>query len=286
MSKVQLFLLRGICQIPAYVAYQKGFFAEEGIDVTMNIQATAWQIPQELHNGENQFAVIPWTRVAITEGTDVPLLVVAGSGYEEAAIVVRKGIDINDVSSVAVPQRGGMKDLTAMGLLESLGWKDAEQIRQPSGDGAIISFFGEGADAASMIEPYATMLQEMGVGDIVRRTGDIWPGAPGCCLTVGAAFRQNEPELVYGMVKAFLRGAMFVHENPGESSTIAHHYIGVHPRFIQKALLVNKPNVNGIRNDAAMNKVLSLMLKLGYIDRLPTQYRDLTFLDRAAEEVK
>ena len=33
MSKVQLFLLRGICQIPAYVAYQKGFFAEESVQI-------------------------------------------------------------------------------------------------------------------------------------------------------------------------------------------------------------------------------------------------------------
>jgi len=254
------------------------------MDVELSIPATAWQVPQKFEEGANRFAVIPWTRVAATEGSDSPLVVVSGSGYEEAAIVVREGMTIEDVQSVTVPQRGGMKDLTAMGLLESLGWKEVEKLRQPSGDGAIISFFGEGADAASMVEPYATMLQEMGVGKIVRRTGDIWPGAPGCCLTTSASLRDSRPELVYRMVKSFLRGSEFVQENPDEASAIAHRYIGVHSRFIRKALENNKPQVNGIRNDASMQKILSLMRDLGYIDRMPIHYRDLTFLDRALDE--
>jgi ABC-type nitrate/sulfonate/bicarbonate transport system substrate-binding protein len=266
------------------VAHEKGFFNDEGMDVELSIPATAWQVPQKFEEGANRFAVIPWTRVAATEGSDSPLVVVSGSGYEEAAIVVREGMTIEDVQSVTVPQRGGMKDLTAMGLLESLGWKEVEKLRQPSGDGAIISFFGEGADAASMVEPYATMLQEMGVGKIVRRTGDIWPGAPGCCLTTSASLRDSRPELVYRMVKSFLRGSEFVQENPDEASAIAHRYIGVHSRFIRKALENNKPQVNGIRNDASMQKILSLMRDLGYIDRMPIHYRDLTFLDRALDE--
>ncbi|OPX36079.1 MAG: hypothetical protein B1H11_08080 [Desulfobacteraceae bacterium 4484_190.1] len=284
MDKVDLSLLRGICQTSAYVAYEKGFFNDEGMDVGLSIPATAWQVPQKFEEGANRFAVIPWTRVAATEGSDSHLVVVAGSGYEEAAIVVRKGMTIEEVHSVTVPQRGGMKDLTAMGLLESLGWEGVEKLRQPSGDGTIISFFGEGADAASMVELYATMLQEMEVGKIVRRTGDIWPGAPGCCLTTSAFIRDKQPDLVYRMVKSFLRGAEFVQENPDETSTIAHRYIGMHPKFIRKALESNRPQVNGIRNDAAMEKVLSLMLDLGYIDRMPIHYRDLTFLDRALGE--
>lgn len=286
MDKVELSLLRGICQTPAYVAHEKGFFNDEGLNVELSIPATAWQVPQKFEKGTNTFAVIPWTRVAATEGSDSPLVVVSGSGYEEAAIVVRDGMTIEEVQSVTVPQRGGMKDLTAMGLLENLGWKDVEKFRQPSGDGAIISFFGEGADAASMVEPYATMLQQMGVGKIVRRTGDIWPGAPGCCLTTSAYLRDKQPQLVYRMVKSFLRGAEFVHENPDETSAIAHRYIGVHPKFIRKALENNKPQVNGIRNDVSLQKILTLMLDLGYIDRIPIRYRDLTFLDRALEERK
>ncbi len=72
MNKVSFSLLRGVCQIPAYVAHEKGFFQDEGLDVNLNIEPTAWMVPQKLVNGESQFAVIPWTRVAAAEDKEIP----------------------------------------------------------------------------------------------------------------------------------------------------------------------------------------------------------------------
>ncbi len=272
--------------MPAYVAYEKGFFREEDLDVNLNIAPTAWTVPDKLTNGEIHFAVIPWTRVAAAESNGTPLVLLCGSGLEEAAIVIRKDIKPSDVKSIAVPLRGGIKDLTAMGLIERLGWKDVKIIRQPSGDGAIISFFGEGADAASMVEPYATMLEMMGVGRVIKRTADIWKGAPGCSLATTVSLKETEAQLTQKMVMAFARGAMFVKTNPDESADIASNYIGINPRFIRQALNVNCPDVNAIRNSKAMECVLSLMIKLGYIDKMPAGYSDLKFLDKAASVLK
>jgi NitT/TauT family transport system substrate-binding protein len=281
MTQVKFSLLRGVCQTPAYVAHAKGFFQDAGIHSEVNVEPTAWMVPTRLMNGDTQFAVIPWTRVAAAEEKEIPLTLLCGSGFEEAAIVVRKGLEISDVKKVAVPLRGGMKDLTAMGLIESLGWKDVDLIRQPSGDGAIISFFGQGVDAASMVEPYATMLELLNVGKIVRRTGDVWPGAPGCSLTTTIPYRDKNRETVEKVVKAFVRGAKFVHENPEEAAEIAFRHIGVNPRFIHQALLRNRPNIDAIRNKKAMDNVLSLMIRLGYIKKIPSEFADLSFLDKA-----
>jgi ABC-type nitrate/sulfonate/bicarbonate transport system substrate-binding protein len=150
MSKVGFSLLRGICQLPAYVAFEKGFFKVEGIDADLEIAATATLVPDKLSSGRREFAVMPWTRVAAGQTEGLSLLLLAGSGCEEAAIVVRQGIDPSKVRKVAIPLRGGIKDLTAMGLIKSLGWNDIELVRQPSGDGAILALVGQGADAASM----------------------------------------------------------------------------------------------------------------------------------------
>ena len=165
MDTIRFALLRGICQLPAYVAHTQGIFAEHGLRSEVRITPTAWLIPEQLADGTADFAVLPWTRVAATEEGEAPLTVICGSGLEEAAIVVRTGLEIEDVRSVAVPREGGMKDLTAMGLLDELGWTAdrVEQRRFPSGDGAVICFVGEGADAASMIEPYASMLEHLGL---------------------------------------------------------------------------------------------------------------------------
>lgn len=284
MKKIHFSLLRGVCQTPAYIAKEKGIFARYGLDVEMAITPTAWLIPERLIAGDSQFAVLPWTRVAAADKGEAPLKVLAGSGHEEAAVVVKKGCTIEQVERVAVPREGGMKDLTAMALIESLGWSEADLLRFPSGDGAIISFFGQGADAASMIEPYATMMEGLGVGHVVRRTGDIWPGAPGCSLAATARFIEEEPETVQNVVDAYLEATNYVHEHPVEAARLAERYIGIGARFIEQSLAVNLPQIDAVRNQETMEKILKFMQELGYVEELPRNYADLRFLDRAQEK--
>jgi NitT/TauT family transport system substrate-binding protein len=279
MTKLKVALLRGICQTPAYAAYEQGFFRAEGLDVEVEVAATAWLVPHKLTAGDCQFAVMPWTRVAAAQGH--PFVLLAGAGYEEAAMVMRLGITEAEVRRVAIPLRGGIKDLTALGLIRSLGWKDIEILRQPSGDGAIIAFFGQGVDAASMVEPYATMMEILGVGRVIRRTGDLWKGAPGCALTTTVALKHSAPDLVAGVVRAFVRGAAYVRQQPDQAAAIAARYIGIHPRMIRAALDTNQPNVDALRSQAAMDQILALMAYLGYVEGICSGFTDLSFLDSA-----
>lgn len=283
MTTIRFALLRGVCQLPAYVGHEKGLFAARGLTSEVSITPTAWLIPEQLGSGAADFAVLPWTRVAATEEGDAPLRIVSGSGIEEAAVVVRTGLEVDEVRSVAIPREGGMKDLTALGLLKGLGWDDGsvEQRRFPSGDGAIICFVGGGADAASMIEPYATMMEHLGLGRVVRRTGDVWPGAPGCSLATTVARVEQEPELVQQVVDAYVEAARFVDEHRDEAAAIAAGYIGVSAEIVREALDANRPSVDAVRNADAMTTVLHFMRDLGYIDAVPTSYQDLRFLDAA-----
>ena len=279
MNKIKIALLRGVCQTPAYTAQEEGFFRDEGLAAEVEVLATAWLVPHRLTAGDCHFAVMPWTRVAAAAGN--PFVLLAGSGCEEAAMVLRAGIAEAEVRRVAIPLRGGIKDLTALGLIRSLGWKDVAILRQPSGDGAIIAFFGQGVDAASMVEPYATMMELLGIGRIIRRTGDLWKGAPGCSLTTTAEFKQRESETVAAAVRAFVRGAQFVRRQPDRAAEIASRYIGIHPRFIRAALDRNQPNLDALRNQAAMKQILQLMAELGYVEGEPAGFTDLSFLDAA-----
>jgi NitT/TauT family transport system substrate-binding protein len=281
MERISFSVLRGICQIPAYVAHTEGFLRDEGIDSQMNVEPTAWMVPRKFESGECDFAVIPWTRVATSVESPTPLVCLCGSGHEEAALVVRAGMDLSEVRKVAVPLRGGMKDLTAMALIDSLGLKDLELVRQPSGDGAIISLFARGADAASMVEPYATAVEQLGVGTIVRRTGDVWKGAPGCSLCCARSRMERDPDLAQRVVNAFVRGASFVEERPDESASIAARFIGIDTGFIRKALDRNRPDVTAIRNSRAVDQILGLMKRLGYVTTEPKGFFELRFLEQA-----
>src|SRR5215813_9383333 len=278
MPVLRLSLLRGVCQMPAYVAQERGYFREADLDVRVQIEPTASTVPDKLRTGECDFAVIPWTRVAVAERNGHPLVMVAGSGCAEAALVVRRGVHPDAVERVAVPLRGGMKDLTAMGLVRALGWRNVELLSLPSGDAAILALVGQGVDAASMVEPYATMMELIGVGQVHRRTADLWPGVPGCSLTTTASRIAAEPAVVRRVVHAFVRGAQFVQAAPAQAARIASRYIGVHERFIEAALQNNQPDVRAICHAHSMDAVLQFMNDLGYIEGMPENYRDLTFL--------
>jgi ABC-type nitrate/sulfonate/bicarbonate transport system substrate-binding protein len=279
MTRVNLALLRGICQTPAYTAKECGFFTDRGLDVRIQIASTAWLVPEQMVRGTMDFAVIPWTRVAAANSRDEDLVLICGSGCEEAALVLRSGVALEDVHTLAVPQEGGIKDLTAAALVRSLEWEDRKKLRMPSGDGAILALVGQGADAASMVEPYATALEEQGLGSVVKRTGDVWPGAPGCSLTTTRRMIARDPELVREVVAAFVEGAAFVQERPADAAAIAEPYIGIHRGFIERALEHNRPSVHALSNQDAMDAILSLMMELGYIDHRPTGYADLSYLE-------
>ena len=285
MDRISIALLRGICQMPAYVAKDLGFFAEQGIDARVEILPTAWVVPQRLVRGEFQFAVMPWTRVATASSRGEDLVLICGSGCEEAAIVVRRGLALEDVQSLAVPQEGGIKDLTAQALVQDLGWEDRRKIRLPSGDGAILALVGQGADAASMVEPYATMMEELGIGSVVRRTGDLWPQAPGCSLAASRRTLEEQPDLVRRVVAAFVQGAQWTNQHFGEAAKIGAAYIGVHDRFIRAALTRNRPNINALFSDEAIEQILDLMQQLGYLDNRPTDFMDLGYLREALPAV-
>ena len=271
-------LLRGVCQMPAYAALERGFFQRRGLDVRVRIASTAWLVPEQMARGEVQFAVIPWTRVAAADSRDEDLVAICGSGCEEAALVLRAGVSPDEVRAVSVPQEGGMKDLTAAALMRSFGWEQRRIVRMPSGDGAILALVGCAADAASMVEPYATMLAQQGLGTIVKRTGDVWPGAPGCSLTTTHALLNKRRDLAERVVAAFVEGARFVDERPDEAATLAEPYIGIGARFIREALEHNHPSVDALSNTDASEAILSLMQELGYLGRRPVRYVDISIL--------
>lgn len=280
MRTIRLALLRGVCQLPAYVAIEQGFFAAQGIAAEPVMAPTAWAVPDRLRAGEVEFAVIPWTRVAAdTPDAGNRLVLIAGSGIEEAALVVRTGLAPEDVRRMAVPHEGGIKDLTAMALIRRLRWQDVRLVRQPSGDGAILSFVGHGADAAAMVEPYAAMLEFLGLGRVLLRTGDVWPGAPGCSLTTTSALIEREPELVQRVTAAYVAAARRVLAAPEEAARIGEGFIGVSAEIVLRALAANRPDPQAIRNDAAMAQVLALMADLGYLRQATDGYRDLRFLE-------
>jgi ABC-type nitrate/sulfonate/bicarbonate transport system substrate-binding protein len=125
------------------------------------------------------------------------------------------------------------------------------------------------------------MLESLGLGRVLLRTGDVWPGAPGCSLTTSSARIEQDPDLVQRVVRAYVAATRYVLDSPDDAAIAGEIYIGVSAAIIRRALLANRPDAQAIRNDEAMSAILTLMADLGYVETTPSSqsYRDLRFLD-------
>jgi ABC-type nitrate/sulfonate/bicarbonate transport system substrate-binding protein len=88
------------------------------------------------------------------------------------------------------------------------------------------------------------------------------------------------------VVDAYVAASLFVNENPDTAAEIGAPFIGVHVDIIRRALRVNRPNVDAIRNGTAMKQVLTLMQKLGYVQHLPQNFAELCFLDSCRTDMR
>jgi len=284
MDKVNIKINRGICQLPACIAYEEGFFEEEGIEADLKYGLSAWMFEEELLRGETDFAYIPWTRVATANIKEKKLMIVAGSGKEEAVIVAKPELpqDLNSVKNlrIALPVEGGMKDLTGRGMIESLSLDNYELIRCPSGDSAQTAFIYNSANVSSMIEPYGTALEELGIGKIVKTQKEIWPGSPGCSFTTTYKNCIERKDLVQRVVNAFVKGVEFAHKNTERASVIGEKYIIVNRNFVKKSLeRGSQPDYNALIDKGPQEEILELMKKLDYIKENPLDYFTEGFLD-------
>jgi ABC-type nitrate/sulfonate/bicarbonate transport system substrate-binding protein len=136
-----------------------------------------------------------------------------------------------------------------------------------------------------MVEPYATMLEVRGLGRVVRRTGDVWPGAPGCSLATSRRLVLEREDVVRAVVRAFVKGAQHLHAHLDDAADIAGRYIGMSGHICRRAFDRNRPDVRALHNVDAMDRVLDLMRELGYLEEKPKGFTDLRFVDEVLAEV-
>ncbi|OKY77999.1 MAG: ABC-type nitrate/sulfonate/bicarbonate transport system periplasmic component [Candidatus Methanohalarchaeum thermophilum] len=285
--KIKLGLIRGVCQLPAYVAMEKDLFEEKGLDVEYDLDPTAWLLPDKLVSGQLDFTIMPWTRTVKSREQGKETVIVSGSGYEETAVVANKKSDINELEDmkghkISLPARGGMKDLTTMFLFKNnvISQENMDIYRMPSGDAAMLSFLSEEVDLTTNVEPYAMLAVEMGIGKIIGRGKDILPKSPGCSVTTTDSYLEKNTKEVTKFLEALKEAEEFVKSNPKKASQLSSKYIGINPKVTEKALNYNKPRLDIRGSKEVMDEILELMIEMGYLDRKPSRYYDFSLLDK------
>jgi NitT/TauT family transport system substrate-binding protein len=255
---------------PFYVAVEKGYFREEGIEITFDYSMEA-DIVMLVGAGDLSFAVASGDQVlparaqglpvvyAMTWWQDYPIAVVAlkESGIQAPQDLAGKKIGIPMLSGASYV--GYRAFLNAVNLTEDTVALDVIGFNQRE---ALVSGRVDAAVVYANNEP--VQLQSDGYETVVFRVADYVDLASNGLLTNEKTL-QEDPALVRGMIRAILRGIDETVRDPDAAFEICRKY------------------VEGLgENDAAQKNVLAATIEFwktdqpGWSDRMAWQNMDST----------
>lgn len=217
-----------LCGAPIYIAYEKGFFAEEGFDVNL-ISADTETRKIGLNNGtipivNGDFQFFP----SIEQGVNVSVV----DGLHEGCIkfVVLPDSDIKTVEDLAgktigVDEIGGTPHQVASVWLEQAGIsalpEDGEVTFAPYSDGnlELEALYNGDIDVAAMWDPLGSVAEKAGKVKVIfdLATDPAFAGKYCCFLYASNKVLEDNPEEIAALLRAYHKAQNWISENPEEA---------------------------------------------------------------------
>lgn len=230
---------------PFYVAVEKGYFAEAGIEIEFDYSFETDGVALVGAN-QTQFAMVSGEQVLLARAQGIPVVSVVGwyQAYP-IAIVAKAESGINTPADLVGKKVGlpglfgasyiGLRALLAQAgiaesdlTLDSIGFNQVEALAADQ-EQAVVGYFSN--------EPIQLRAQGYEVTEIL--VSDYVQLASNGMITNEETIANN-PELVRGMIQAFLRGLADTIANPDEAYEISKKYVenlGATDEAVQKEVL-------------------------------------------------
>ena len=267
------YLQADLHQLAAFVALERGLFAEAGVEVTVAGVFKAG--PEEMSAiaaGELDVGYVgaaPAT-TAVANGA-ARVRIIAQVNKEGSALVVgKKGTapavaKLEDLRgrTVAIPGHATVQDFLLGKALASAGLGRQEVatlvIKPPEMIGALRT--GQ-IDGFIAWEPYVARAVTGGAGRILAPSREIWSHHPCCVLVADTPFVEARPEAVEQILEAHIRATRFIRERPAEATAIGVAYTGMDEETVKTAMANIEFDYRPSRDDAL--RYVEFLNRLGY----------------------
>lgn len=233
LTEVNLFLsyIPSVQFAPLYVAKEKGYFEEEGIDITFENSFNEADGVDRLAVNDLQFGIISGEQVLIGRGVDKPLVYVyewyhsfpvgvvapADSGIEEPADLVGKKVGIPGpfgASFIGLRALLSVNEIDELEIqLETIGFTAPEAVCTKQVEAAVVYVVNE----PLTIEKNCFEVTVINVSDYIDLVSN--------GLVTNEETIENHPELVAAMARAIQKGILDTLENPDEAFEISLEYV-------------------------------------------------------------
>ncbi len=214
---------------PLYVALEKGYFKEEGLEIELILtpgadKVAASVLSNDVHIG---FAGAEAAVYVYDNEESDYLQLFNGLTKRDGQFIVgrnkNENFTLKDLigKEVLVGRKGGMPALNFLKALENEGIKSNEVKINYSIDfaGLTGAFIGGTGDFVNLFEPNATKLEKEGYGYTVASIGAYSDEVPYTAFFARKSYINNNDKVIESFTKAIEKGLEFVHNN--DAKTIA-----------------------------------------------------------------
>lgn len=217
---------------PMYVAIEKGYFKDEGIDLNLILASGADKVTAALLSGDAQigFSGSEATIYVYNGGEKDYLKTFSQLTQKDGSFIVSrekiKNFTLNDLKGKTVVggRAGGMPEMTFEYALKQNGIDPRNDldidtsIAFPAMGGAFIS--GQG-DFVTLFEPTASQVEKEGFGYVVASVGKLGGNVPYTSFSARKSYIKKHPETIKNFDKAIQRGLDYVHKHNDEEVALA-----------------------------------------------------------------
>lgn len=285
-SKVRFsYSSRSNSNTPFQVALNKGFFAEEGLDVEM-IQVNPRLAGQALLNGDLHFSTTFGTTLRGIVGGVFPVkFVFVSVRKSEHFLVVRPEIkEIKDLNGkkLGVATLFGSDQRAAEEMLRGKGFSPNLMKPVALGESPVrAQAMRAGAvDAVSVSSPFDLILKAEGFR-ILAGPEDVQIALPTSGISVTNKLLQQDPQFVKRAVRALLKSHRYVFENKREVVPLMIRYLDQSQEVAERSydILLNSISRNGEISDQEWDLLTEKKKPVGEV-------RDFTLLREVQKELK
>jgi NitT/TauT family transport system substrate-binding protein len=274
-KKLRIGFLQGdLHQLAFFVAVEKGFFADEGVEFDYFVYENGVKEMDAFKAGAIDIGYLGMAPATLKRiEARVNITIVAGVNAEGSAIVARSNIlNITDLKgkNVAIPGFGTVQDTLLRIALNKHGLnysKLAGGAPTATGPWNMPTLLRDGSiDAYIAWEPYcAKAVQDQSINaHILATSHDIWPEHPCCVIAVRTEFLERNHELVKKVVRVHVQATRWIANNFDEAVSIAKKWTGLSKEVINLAMenivFLYQPSVAGVR------LYLEYLIQFGYVD--------------------
>ena len=219
-----------------YVAMDKGYFAEQGIEIELEQLASGAQILEAVGSGSVEIGLSSYVPLVLAQAGGVPLQAITGGPVEdrthpEHAILVKKSSTIKTVAdlvgkNIALNGRRNIDHMILQELLEKNGLKedDVRIVEVPFPRMETVLDSG-GVDAACVIEPFVTRAVEHGnMRVLINNFVAVHDRIPIACYVARADWIGKNRDLVDRFRTAFKKATDLCLATPEETKPIIAKY--------------------------------------------------------------